>query len=264
MPAARFDARSRGAAHLDRARCRAWCSRRSAASSLPPTDRSAICALAFPENFYFDQAAPEVAQQCMPRQHGCGAKIVPVRVPDVDCAQHCQPRIILLCEASAVWGPWLDRRELFGADVLALLDQGRLVAGTDYVNAQRLRRSLRPRIRRAIRDDRLPGDAHHADHRAPDRRNDAPTGRQGPRRANRHHQPGPRNQRRGLARNLRALRGGRTRACPSVCSWWQGVVTSRCYCEPPPRCSDAIAATGKATVTKRWMRPRSQWPGPEL
>ena len=34
----------------------------------------------------------------------------------------------------------LVRRDQFGADVLALLDQGRLIPATDYVNAQRLRR----------------------------------------------------------------------------------------------------------------------------
>jgi aspartyl-tRNA(Asn)/glutamyl-tRNA(Gln) amidotransferase subunit A len=38
--------------------------------------------------------------------------------------------------------PYLDRRGDFGADVLALLDQGRLVPATDYINAQRLRRVM--------------------------------------------------------------------------------------------------------------------------
>jgi aspartyl-tRNA(Asn)/glutamyl-tRNA(Gln) amidotransferase subunit A len=48
--------------------------------------------------------------------------------------------VILLSEASALMEPCLDQREKFGADVLALLDQGRLLPATDYVNAQRLRR----------------------------------------------------------------------------------------------------------------------------
>ena len=51
-------------------------------------------------------------------------------------------RVILLAEASAVMEPYLDQRDRFGADVLALLDQGRLVPATDYINAQRLRRSM--------------------------------------------------------------------------------------------------------------------------
>ena len=47
-----------------------------------------------------------------------------------------------MAEASALYEPYWDRRDDFGADVLALLDQGRLVPATDYVNAQRLRRSV--------------------------------------------------------------------------------------------------------------------------
>jgi aspartyl-tRNA(Asn)/glutamyl-tRNA(Gln) amidotransferase subunit A len=52
-------------------------------------------------------------------------------------------RVILLAEASAVAEPYLAERAMFGPDVLALLDQGRLVPATDYVNAQRLRRKMR-------------------------------------------------------------------------------------------------------------------------
>jgi len=48
--------------------------------------------------------------------------------------------MILLCEASALLEPYVHRRADFGADVLALLDQGRLLAAADYINAQRLRR----------------------------------------------------------------------------------------------------------------------------
>ncbi|MDP9170803.1 MAG: amidase, partial [Acidobacteriota bacterium] len=49
-------------------------------------------------------------------------------------------RVILLSEASAIMEPWLHRRADFGADVIALFDQGRLLSATDYINAQRLRR----------------------------------------------------------------------------------------------------------------------------
>jgi aspartyl-tRNA(Asn)/glutamyl-tRNA(Gln) amidotransferase subunit A len=47
-----------------------------------------------------------------------------------------------LAEASALYAPYLDRREDFGTDVLALLDQGRLVPAIDYINAQRIRKIL--------------------------------------------------------------------------------------------------------------------------
>ena len=49
-------------------------------------------------------------------------------------------RVILLVEAAAILERDLVRRADFGGDVLALLDQGRLIPATDYVNAQRLRR----------------------------------------------------------------------------------------------------------------------------
>jgi aspartyl-tRNA(Asn)/glutamyl-tRNA(Gln) amidotransferase subunit A len=41
--------------------------------------------------------------------------------------------------------PYLDRRDDFGADVLSLLDQGRLVSATDYIDAQRLRKLYQKR-----------------------------------------------------------------------------------------------------------------------
>jgi len=39
--------------------------------------------------------------------------------------------------------PYFGRRDDFGADVLSLIDQGRMLAGTDYVNAQRFGRKAR-------------------------------------------------------------------------------------------------------------------------
>jgi aspartyl-tRNA(Asn)/glutamyl-tRNA(Gln) amidotransferase subunit A len=36
--------------------------------------------------------------------------------------------------------PYLARRDDFGEDIMMLLDQGKLISGADYVNAQRLRR----------------------------------------------------------------------------------------------------------------------------
>jgi aspartyl-tRNA(Asn)/glutamyl-tRNA(Gln) amidotransferase subunit A len=60
-------------------------------------------------------------------------------VPDIP-GLNALARVTLLAEASAVLESHLKDRSLFGADVLTLLDQGRLVPATDYVNAQRLRR----------------------------------------------------------------------------------------------------------------------------
>ena len=100
--------------------------------------------IGLPSNFYFSGVDPEVAAavQHAARMAECtGARVSPVEVPDIE-ALNAVGRVILSVEASALYEPQLARREDFGHDVLALLDQGRLIPATDYVNAQRLRRSL--------------------------------------------------------------------------------------------------------------------------
>ncbi len=95
-----------------------------------------------PQNFYFDRLDPQV-ERCVRAMINTaaelGAEIVPVRTPEIEPINTIG-RLILLAEASAVMEPYLGQRDKFGRDVLALLDQGRLITATDYVNAQRLRR----------------------------------------------------------------------------------------------------------------------------
>ncbi|MEW5975343.1 MAG: amidase [Acidobacteriota bacterium] len=98
-----------------------------------------------PENFFFDQVDAPVAdavRRMASIAEGLGAKVVPVRLPDVS-ALNAVGRIVLLCEASAAMERYMNRRSDIGGDVLALLDQGRLIPATDYINAQRMRRILR-------------------------------------------------------------------------------------------------------------------------
>jgi aspartyl-tRNA(Asn)/glutamyl-tRNA(Gln) amidotransferase subunit A len=100
--------------------------------------------IGLPENFYFTHVSSEVrdaVQKAAQAAERIGARVTPVKVPDID-ALNDTGRVILLAEASAVYQPYFSRREDFGADVLALLDQGRLVPATDYVNAQRIRKIL--------------------------------------------------------------------------------------------------------------------------
>jgi len=47
-----------------------------------------------------------------------------------------------LAEASSLFARYLDRRRDFGPDVLALVEQGRLIPAIDYLNAQRVRTVL--------------------------------------------------------------------------------------------------------------------------
>jgi aspartyl-tRNA(Asn)/glutamyl-tRNA(Gln) amidotransferase subunit A len=97
-----------------------------------------------PENFYFDTVAPEVkaaVQKAARRADELGARVIPVQVPDVE-ALNTVGLTILLSEATAVHQAHLDHRGDFGADVLALLDQGSLIPAADYINAQRVRKAL--------------------------------------------------------------------------------------------------------------------------
>ncbi|MFN7925828.1 MAG: amidase [Bryobacteraceae bacterium] len=97
-----------------------------------------------PTNFYFERVDPEIERAvrgAIERAAKAGARLVDVRVPDIQ-ALNTVSRVVLMAEASSVVGPYLKDRSLFGADVLAMFDQGRLVAATDYINAQRLRRQF--------------------------------------------------------------------------------------------------------------------------
>jgi aspartyl-tRNA(Asn)/glutamyl-tRNA(Gln) amidotransferase subunit A len=97
-----------------------------------------------PENFFTERVQPEIMaayEHSLAVAKSLGAEIVPVRMPDIG-AINIVGRMILMSEASALMERYMGRRENFGADVLALLDQGRLLAATDYVNAQRMRRVM--------------------------------------------------------------------------------------------------------------------------
>ena len=102
-----------------------------------------------PKNFFLDRVSPEMLaayRKCVQTAAGLGAQVEEVRVPDI-AALNTIGRVILLAEASALMEPHLANRANFGDDVLALLDQGRLIAATDYVNAQRRRRMMQQEFR---------------------------------------------------------------------------------------------------------------------
>ena len=103
--------------------------------------------IGIPDSFFRESLAPPVEAaytSVLERARNLGAVLVPIKLPD-PAGINSLGRMILLSEASALMQPYLHRRSDFGADVLALLDQGRLVSATDYINAQRLRRTYQKR-----------------------------------------------------------------------------------------------------------------------
>jgi aspartyl-tRNA(Asn)/glutamyl-tRNA(Gln) amidotransferase subunit A len=104
-----------------------------------------------PRNFYLERLDDDVeaaVRAAFFRAESLGATIVPVPVPDI-AALNAVARVILLAEASAVLERYAEtQRDKIGPDVLALLDQGRLLPATDYIQAQRLRRGMQEEFRR--------------------------------------------------------------------------------------------------------------------
>lgn len=94
-----------------------------------------------PENFFFERLQPDVdslVKAAIDKLAQAGARTISIRVPDMRDV-NTAARIILLAEASSLYEQYLDRPQLFGPDVHALIVQGAALSATAYVNAQRLR-----------------------------------------------------------------------------------------------------------------------------
>ena len=96
-----------------------------------------------PARFYFENLAPDVdaaARVALGVFQDLGAELREIEMPDIETANSLH-RLILLAEAASVHRHRLERRRKdFGDDVRSLLDQGRFVLATDYLEAQRARR----------------------------------------------------------------------------------------------------------------------------
>ena len=116
---------------------------RPAENYIPPATPSIKgLRIGVPSNFYTERIAPEVMAQfrkTVQLSAALGARVEVVTVPDI-AAINVIGRVILLSEVSALLEKFSGQRDKFGPDVLALIDQGRLLPATDYINAQRLRR----------------------------------------------------------------------------------------------------------------------------
>jgi aspartyl-tRNA(Asn)/glutamyl-tRNA(Gln) amidotransferase subunit A len=116
----------------------------------PETIRGARVGI--PENFYFDNCERQVrsaVERATRIAEKLGAECLPVVVPDVE-ALNVIARVILLVEASAVYESHLKAGAMFGDDVRSLLEQGLLLTGPEYVQAQRLRKVLTADFRRVF------------------------------------------------------------------------------------------------------------------
>jgi aspartyl-tRNA(Asn)/glutamyl-tRNA(Gln) amidotransferase subunit A len=119
--------------------------RHHADTLLPPDEIPSLAGvrIGVPTNFFFDRVEMQVdnAVHFMAyRAQDLGAELVALRVPD-GRQLNTISQITLLVEAAAVHEPYIRKqRKLYGDDVKALIDMGRVIPGVDYVQAQRLRR----------------------------------------------------------------------------------------------------------------------------
>ena len=98
----------------------------------------------WPKNFFMEQVDPEVEAAVRAAFQTAAAiegRIVEIEMPDMN-ALRAAASTCLLVEAVTALRPYLDRRADFGADVLAMLDQGMAIPAIDYIEAQRTRRRI--------------------------------------------------------------------------------------------------------------------------
>lgn len=112
-------------------------------SEKPLTDLKGV-RLGVPRNYYFEHVAREVEQSvkaAIAQMTRLGAEIHEITLPDIP-AMNAVQRTIQWGEASALYPQYRDAK-LIGADVWALIEQGRLVSAVDYLTAQKLRTVFR-------------------------------------------------------------------------------------------------------------------------
>jgi aspartyl-tRNA(Asn)/glutamyl-tRNA(Gln) amidotransferase subunit A len=95
-------------------------------------------------NFFFDDIDEEVAasvRKSISLMENHGAALIEVQVPDF-AEINVAARLVQLAEVASIYWEQKDAT-LFGKDVWSLLEQGRMVAGHEYINGQRLRTLFR-------------------------------------------------------------------------------------------------------------------------
>jgi aspartyl-tRNA(Asn)/glutamyl-tRNA(Gln) amidotransferase subunit A len=97
-----------------------------------------------PENFFFDSLRDDVAtavHKAILALERLGASLIETPIPDLTEA-NVIARVIQLAETAAVYTRQRNRT-MFGDDVWALIEQGRMITAEEYINAQRLRTLFR-------------------------------------------------------------------------------------------------------------------------
>ncbi|HEX4232060.1 MAG TPA: amidase [Bryobacteraceae bacterium] len=112
--------------------------------TLPPLKSLAGIRIGVPQNFFFDSVQEEVGvaiHRAAQEAGRLGAEVKELSVLDFN-EVNMAARVIQMAEVAALYAGCNDS-SLFSRDVWALIQQGRMIAGHEYVNAQRLRTVFR-------------------------------------------------------------------------------------------------------------------------
>ncbi len=108
--------------------------------NLEPSDGLHGLRIGLPKNFFFDRVDEECARavrNAVQRMERAGACVVEISVPDMG-EVNAAALVVQLVEATALYVHQLDKSR-FSENFRLLIRQGELLAGHEYVNAQRLR-----------------------------------------------------------------------------------------------------------------------------
>jgi aspartyl-tRNA(Asn)/glutamyl-tRNA(Gln) amidotransferase subunit A len=97
-----------------------------------------------PRTYFFDSVAADVATvvyEAVKAMERAGASATAVETPDMEGA-YTAARVLQMAETAAIYADKNDPA-LFGPDTWKLIQQSKLIAGHEYVNAQRLRTVFR-------------------------------------------------------------------------------------------------------------------------
>jgi aspartyl-tRNA(Asn)/glutamyl-tRNA(Gln) amidotransferase subunit A len=111
---------------------------------LPPLPNLNGVRVGIPKNFYFDCVDDEVAaavKRSISEMERRGASLWEVQLPNMHEA-NAAARIVQLSEVASLYANYTNSA-LFGDDVWALIQQGKMIAAHEYVNAQRIRTLFR-------------------------------------------------------------------------------------------------------------------------
>jgi aspartyl-tRNA(Asn)/glutamyl-tRNA(Gln) amidotransferase subunit A len=112
--------------------------------NLPALQTLAGVRVGIPTNFFFERIEPEVAaavKHSISAMARHGARLIELQVPDMGEA-FIAARIVQLSETTSLYARYTDQN-LFGKDVWRLIQQGKSIAGHEYVSAQRIRTLFR-------------------------------------------------------------------------------------------------------------------------